>query len=42
MKIPHVIDYYWGDDDSILEMPTKLCVIEEVKQMDKERNLSKD
>lgn len=30
MKIPHVIDYYWGDDDSIVNIPTKLCVIENV------------
>ncbi len=26
MKIPHIIDYYSGDD-SILDMPTKLCVV---------------
>lgn len=35
MKIPHVIDYYWGDDDSIVKMPTKLCIIEKVGEKDK-------
>lgn len=36
MKIPHVIDYYWGDDDSIVNMPTKLCVIEKVGEKDED------
>lgn len=36
MKIPHVINYYWGDDDSIVNMPTKLCVIETVGEKDKD------
>lgn len=26
MKIPHVIDYYSGDD-SIMDMSTKLCIV---------------
>ena len=35
MKFPHVINYYWGDDDSIINMPTKLCVIEKVGEKDR-------
>ena len=40
MKIPHVIDYYWGDDDSIVNMPTKLCIIEEVGKKDKNNHIT--
>jgi hypothetical protein len=30
MRIPHVLDYYSGDD-SIMNVSTKLCVVERVE-----------
>lgn len=30
MKIPHVLDYYSGDD-SIMDISTKLCIVERVE-----------
>ncbi len=31
MRIPHILDFYFGDDDSILQTKTKLCVIEKTE-----------
>ncbi len=30
IKIPHVLDFYFGDE-SVLDMSTKLCIIKQVE-----------